>query len=63
MKTVDFIRDHIVANGGRLVRKRGDHHIYEFPNGRSMPVAVGGPKYKDAHPFLFARLRRTLEGK
>ena len=44
MKTVDFIRDYILANGGRLVRKRGDHHIYEFPNGRSMPVAVGGPK-------------------
>lgn len=59
MKSKEFIRKHVIPSGGVLVKKDGDHQIFQFPNGQRMLVPVGG-KHTEAKGYLESRLRKIL---
>lgn len=62
MKSREFIRKHLVPAGAVLVKKDGDHQVFELPNGKRMLVPTGG-KHSEAQPYLVRRLQRLLEGR
>lgn len=59
MKTLAFLRDHLLPAGAVLFRKDGDHHIYKLPTGRMFALPVGG-QHTEAKPYLLPKLRRLL---
>jgi len=62
MKAREFVRDHLMPAGAKLVKKDGDHHVYELPNGKRMVVPMGG-SHSEARPYLVKRLQKLLEGR
>jgi predicted RNA binding protein YcfA (HicA-like mRNA interferase family) len=60
VKSREFVRDYLVPAGAKLVKKKGDHHIYELPNGKRMVVPMGGG-HSEAQPYLVRRLQQLLE--
>lgn len=61
MKAREFVRDHLTPAGATLVKKDGDHYVYELPNGKRMVVPMGG-KHSEAKPYLVKRLQKLLAG-
>lgn len=59
MKAREFVRDHVVPAGGVLVKKDGDHHVFQLPNGRRLLVPMGGSQ-SEAAPYLVSKLKRLL---
>ncbi len=59
MKSREFIRDYLLPAGGKLVKKKGDHHVYRLPNGKHIEVPMGG-SHTEAKPYLLKRLRQLL---
>ena len=45
--------------GAVLVKKDGDHHVWELPNGARFDVPCGG-KHNREKPYLVTKLRRLL---
>lgn len=59
MKAREFVRDYVLPAGGILVKKSGDHHIFELPNGRKILVPMGGSQSEIAS-YLVPKFKRLL---
>lgn len=59
MKSRAFVRDFVLPAGGVLVKKDGDHHIFQLPSGRKLIVPMGGSQSEIA-PYLISKLKRLL---
>jgi hypothetical protein len=59
MKAKQFVRDHVLPNGGVLYRRDGDHHVFKFPNGMYLPVPMGG-RQSEASFGLERKLKKIL---
>lgn len=60
MKSREFVRKYLRPIGARCVKRAGDHHVYELPNGAKIQVPMGG-SHTEAKPYLVRRLKRLLE--
>lgn len=56
MKSRQLIRA-IERAGGRLVRTKGDHHIFKLPDGRLLAIPHGGTQ-NEVSVGMLARARR-----
>jgi predicted RNA binding protein YcfA (HicA-like mRNA interferase family) len=60
VKSREFVRKYLTPIGARCVKRMGDHHVYELPNGAKIQVPMGGA-HSEAKPYLVRRLKRLLE--
>lgn len=60
MKSREFVRKYLLPVGAKHVGHKGDHHIYELPNGGRIQVPMGGSQ-TEASKHLLSRLKRLLE--
>jgi predicted RNA binding protein YcfA (HicA-like mRNA interferase family) len=59
MKSKEFIRKVLLPSGARLVKVRGDHHVFLLPNGRKFDVPVGGSQTELAG-YMEAKFRSAM---
>jgi predicted RNA binding protein YcfA (HicA-like mRNA interferase family) len=60
MKSREFVRLYLTPIGAKYVKRKGDHHTYELPNGARIQVPMGGG-HSEAKPYLVRRLQALLE--
>jgi len=60
MKSREFVRKYLTPLGATCVKRQGDHHVYQLPNGAKIQVPMGGG-HAEAKPYLVRRLQRLLE--
>jgi predicted RNA binding protein YcfA (HicA-like mRNA interferase family) len=60
LKAREFVRDHVLPAGGVLVRRRGDHHVFQLPNGRVIDVPMGGSQ-TEVSTGLMREFKRALK--
>lgn len=60
MKSREFIRTVLRPAGATLVKKDGDHHVYQLSNGRVIAVPVGGSQ-KEVSIGLMRKYKRLAK--